>query len=189
VEQAINYAGIMGGLAGKPLIKVVEELSHVLPALWFEAFRKMPGATTDIVAIDQDRYTYLFDLGSERIVAAYGLSTPNPAKRDSSRMQGFLGKISDRFKGRSDKGHIMSHRQGGGMDINLFPQRADVNRGRSPAGKIYRELERYCAANPGSFSFSRLLYSDASWVPAEIEYGVLYHSKQFRVERFTNAPV
>jgi hypothetical protein len=187
MQHPVNYAGVMATLKGKPLPQVVEGLVDALPQLWCDAYEAMPGSGSDIVAVDQGGFTYLFDLVAERVVVAYGLSAPNPAKRDSSRMQGFLGKISDRFKGRGDKGHIMSHRQGGGMDINLFPQRADVNRGRSAAGKIYRELERCCSTNPGSLCFSRLIYTTPDWVPDEIEYGVLYNPQQFRIERFTNA--
>lgn len=189
MRYPINYAGVMGGLSGCPLQKVIDELTEKLPDLWRAAYGQMPGSGDDVVFVEQGSYTHLFDLQAERVVAAYGLSTRNPVKRDSSRMKGFLGKMSDRFLGRGDKGHIMSHGQGGGMDINLFPQRADVNRGRSLSGRIYREMERYCSANPGSFCFSRLLYDDPTWVPFEIEYGVLHHPAQFRVERFTNAAV
>lgn len=193
MRYPINYAGVMGGLIGCPLQQVIEALSNTLPDLWRAAYDRMPGSGDDVVFVEQGSYTYLFDLQAERVVAAYGLSAKNPVKRKSpevkKRMEGFLGKMSDRFLGRGNKGHIMSHAQGGGMDINLFPQRPDVNLGQSPSGKIYRQMERYGAANPGSFCFSRLLYDDPTWVPFEIEYGVLYHPAQFRVERFTNAAV
>jgi hypothetical protein len=189
MRYPINYAGVMGTLIGSPQQKVIDGLLKALPDLWCQSYEAMPGSSDDIVAVEQENYTHLFDLRAERVVVAFGLSTKNLIKRDASRMKGFLGKMSDRFLGRGDKGHIMSHGQGGGMDINLFPQRPDVNRGRSLSGKVYREMERYCAANTGSFCFSRLLYDEPSWVPFEIEYGVLYHPRQFRIERFTNAAV
>jgi hypothetical protein len=188
MRYAINYGAVMGCLIGSPSARVIEGLGRALPPLWCEAYETMPGSGGEIVAVEQGSYTYLFDLVAERVVVAYGLSAKAVGKRDASRMRGFLGRMSDRFAGRGDKGHIMSHAQGGGMDINLFPQRADINRGRSLQGRLYREMERACAANPGSFCFSRLLYDDPSWVPHEIEYGVLHHPTQFRIERFTNAP-
>lgn len=185
--HVINYAAEMSALANLPLPDVIAGLMERLPDEWAKGYAAMPGAGSDLVSIVQHGYIYLFDINAERVVVAFGQSTPTSTARDSSRMQGFLKKMSDRFNGRGDKGHIMSHAQGGGMDINLFPQRPDVNRGRSKDGKIYRELERYCSMNPTAFCFSRLLYSDATWVPNEIEYGVLYHAKQFRVERVSNA--
>ncbi|HEX8831883.1 MAG TPA: hypothetical protein VF705_11995, partial [Longimicrobium sp.] len=59
----------------------------------------------------------------------------------------------------------MAHSMGGSLDINIFPQRSAVNRGRSPEGKRYRAMERYAAAHPGTFVFSRPLYGDHTWVP------------------------
>jgi hypothetical protein len=56
---------------------------------------------------------------------------------------------------------------GGGLDVNLFPQRPDLNRGRSSAGKTYRKMEAYAAQYPGTFTFSRVLYMNEAWVPAD----------------------
>jgi len=70
--------------------------------------------------------------------------------------------------------------------VNLFPQRLELNRGRSPEGKKYRSMERYAAAHPGTFVFSRFWYTDPSWVPVSLEYGLLRPDGTFWVERFTN---
>lgn len=189
--RPINYAATMSTLSDKPIKQVIDALATSLPQHWVDAYDAMPGAGPTISYIPLGGYVYLFDDRAERVVVAYGLSSKNTMPRDNNRIRGFLGVITDLFDGRNDKGHLLSHAQGGGLDINLFPQRLDVNRGRrsSQDGVIYRELERYCSSNPGAFCFSRLLYTDTSWVPNEIEYGVLYHSKQFRVERITNAPM
>lgn len=72
-----------------------------------------------------------------------------------------------------DRGHFMSHRQGGGLDINLFPQRADINQGHGTLGAKYRAMEKACVAAPGIFCFSRPIYDDKSCVPAELDYGVV----------------
>jgi hypothetical protein len=102
-------------------------------------------------------------------------------KRDASRLRGFPG--SD---GRGDRGHLVAHGAGGGLDINVFHQDAYLNRGWSPPGKRYREMERYCAANEGTFFFSRLIYADETARPVEIEFGILMPDISFWVEVFDN---
>ena len=195
-------------------------LIEALPDLWCDSYLGMPNGRVDIVQLTDDGYEFLFDLGSERVVAAFGVTRYNPAKRDSSRMSGFLGKVSSERKldelaekapspetakrrrhlaglsfrdqffethgDRYDRGHFMSHRQGGGLDINLFPQRADINQGRSTQGKSYRAMERACVANPGTFCFSRPIYDDKTWVPAELDYGALYGPGTMDVRTFPN---
>jgi len=79
----------------------------------------------------------------------------------------------------------MSHRQGGGLDINLFPQRTDVNQGHGRLGVLYRTMERTCVADQ-VFCFSRPLYDDESWVPYRLEYGVCQHRNRWSVEVFPN---
>jgi hypothetical protein len=89
-----------------------------------------------------------------------------------------------------DKGHFASHAQGGPMDINLFPQRPDVNRGRtdgwSARSVSFREMERWCVSNPGAFSFARPIYMDDTWTPHALEYGVLRSPSDLWVESFPN---
>ena len=45
---------------------------------------------------------------------------------------------------RRDKGHFIAHAIGGGLDMNIFSQARDLNRGISEQGKVYRLMERYC---------------------------------------------
>ncbi len=81
-------------------------------------------------------------------------------------MKGFLkGGLTDRPG--YDRGHLFAHTMGGGLDINLFPQAARVNR-----GGLWRHMERYCARNPGTFCFIRPIYTDESWRPSRLEYGI-----------------
>ena len=81
----------------------------------------------------------------------------------------------------------MSHRQGGGYDINLFPQLASVNQGKSPEGQVYRAMETECVRT-SLFCFSRPIYDDRSWVPAELEYGVLRTANTLDFRTFPNKP-
>ena len=48
-------------------------------------------------------------------------------------------------------------------------------------------MERYCAENEGTFFFSRLIYTDATARPAEIESGILKPDGTLWVEVFENA--
>ncbi len=197
-------------------------LQH-LPGLCCDAYDVMPGAGGEIVQLADHGYEYLFDLGAERVVAAFGVSQYNPGARDSARMADFLGQVTSnaelqRIAGRAgsvhsandrvekakmtwrdrffqtyghkyDRGHFMSHRQGGGLDINLFPQRADINQGRTRLGAEYRAMETACVAKPGVdpvFCCSRPIYNDGSWVPLELEYAVIYNPNHIRVRTFPN---
>lgn len=173
-----------------------------LPTPWCDHYLRMPGATGEIVEFEDHGTRFLFDLGAERVVAAFGVSDPTSAARDTSRMSGFLKKSAppshaadratssgaderrlramsfrDRYVAlhghRYDRGHFISHKQGGGLDVNLFPQRADINQGTSEPGRAYRAMERRCASRAGIFCFSRPLYADDTWVPIELEYGVV----------------
>ena len=187
-------------------------LSINLPDVWCAEYERMTftddypysPSELEIVSISLDRLTYLYDMGdafdegdpddprvASRVVAVYGHSQPPRTKRDTSRMRGWLGP-TDQYPGHAqkevkyDKGHFIAHLSGGGLDINLFFQRRDINRGWSKRGKIYREMERYCAANLGTFCFSRPFYNNRSWHPCAIEYGLVLQDGTLWVERFEN---
>jgi DNA/RNA non-specific endonuclease len=143
----------------------------------------MPGSTTMLVTVtfgDESGKTpfcrYLFDHASsvpsgteanaDRVAAVWGTSRKTDARtRDRARMNGFP--MSNPSKS-DDRGHFFAHTMGGGLDINLFPQSARVNR-----GGLWRQMENYCARNPGTFCFIRPIYADATWRPAQLEYGII----------------
>jgi hypothetical protein len=108
----------------------------------------------------------LRDRQEDRVVAVWGTSRSEPGRtRDKTRIGGLLkGLWAKRFPG-DNRGHFFAHTMGGGLDINLFPQAGRLNR-----GGLWREMERYCAANPGTFCFVRPLYSNQSWRPQALEY-------------------
>jgi hypothetical protein len=143
--------------------------------------------------VTQGRYFYLFDLGRDRIVAAYGTSgtrAGNAKRNDGGRRGGWAGgSITRYYRVPVDKGHLMSDASGGGSDINLFVQRRDLNRGHSEQGKRFRKLEQFCQSNPGTFCFARALYGGDDQNPDELEFGVLRDPRQFRldVQPFANA--
>jgi len=120
----------------------------------------------------------LFDVANERTVLMHGLSRQAPPNsRDTSYHRGFPGRAG------FDKGHAMSHAQGGREGgPNYFPQAARVNRRLSPAGALWRDIESYLAGQPGLFCFVRLVYpvGSSTDVRSEAEYGVAAGG-QFRV--------
>jgi hypothetical protein len=172
-KYSINYDGLASKfLRSAASGKTAEErrgaftsfLFDELAEVWCEKYRRMPNGRIEIVQLTDDDYKFLFDLAGERVIAAFSTSRVNPAKRDSSRMAGFLGKVGsnpddlaqstlspeaaarrqhlaglsfrERFfethGDKYDRGHFMSHRPGGGLDINLFPQRADIKPSTAP---------------------------------------------------------
>lgn len=144
-----------------------------------------------VLEVDLITAVYLFDQTAERVVLAYGISTLPERPRDKNRMRGFpdvkggarklLGEDVVPF----DRGHFLSHATGGPLDMNLFPQRRDVNQGRNGWGR-YRSMERYAAAHLGTFQFSRPTYCDHSWIPEQLEYGVLKEDGAWWLETFPN---
>src|SRR5215471_15835596 len=68
-------------------------LQH-LPNLCCDAYALMPHAGGEIVQLTDHGYEFLFDLGAERVVAAFGVTQYNPGPRDSGRMADFLGQVT-----------------------------------------------------------------------------------------------
>lgn len=89
------------------------------------------------------------------------------------------------LRGRYDRGHFLAHAAGGGLDVNLFPQLAEVNRGWSERGKVFRAMERICLARPGTYSFARPIYTTRTDHPYLVEFGLVVDDG-LRVELFPN---
>jgi len=154
----------------------------------------MTGGVSNILEFEDRGFLFLFDFTSElddpdvaddRVVAAYGVTFPPSQERDVSRMRGYpLG--VEKIDARYDRGHFIAHLSGGSLDVNLFPQKREVNRGWSDEGKLFRKMERYAADHPGTFCFARPIYHDLSCCPAVLEYGVLKQNGTLWVNRFAN---
>jgi hypothetical protein len=213
---------LAGNMSGSAKLRHIQEylVTH-LPVLWCRAYASMPTRRRELVQVTDHGFEYVFDMGLDRVVCAFGFTWYNASPRDSARMGAFLAaqpstapqknvsenedppaaisrrqhlaglSFRERFfvthGDRYDRGHFMSHRQGGGYDINLFPQLATVNQGKSTEGKVYRGMERECVAT-SLLCFSRPIYDDESWVPAELEYGVLRCANAWFVRNFPNRP-
>ncbi|HLA33407.1 MAG TPA: hypothetical protein VJ001_00920 [Rhodocyclaceae bacterium] len=174
----------------------IDALINALCDKWINDYLDSASHSPCICEIPIKKTTFIFDQTSasteentveDRLVAAYGFSVKHKKKRDASRIRGFIGgRIDIPNKGKFDKGHALSHAMGGGLDINLFPQKPALNRGHSKEGRTYRRMEKYAADHPGTFVFSRLFYTDNSWVPSALEYGVLMPDGTLWVEWFEN---
>ena len=158
---------------------------------WCDAYlRVFPDA--ELSEINLDLAVFQFDHVSERVTLAYALSVEPLMRRDSGRMRGFpdVNASVRRVLGDrafvADKGHFLGHASGGILDINLFPQRRELNRGWSEEGKRFRSMERYVAEHPGTFFYHRPSYRDQTWIPATLEYGVLVDGERWWVDRFRN---
>ena len=71
------------------------------------------------------------------------------------------------------------------MDLNLFPQAAALNRGRSEEGKRWRDMERYAERHPGTPLFVRPIYDANTWTPAALDLAILMKTR-LRAEHFSN---
>jgi hypothetical protein len=151
----------------------------------------------EIFEVQLGAFVYLFDAaptlsraesgGDDRAVVVWGRSSAPATRRDRGRLAGFIP-VPSSWSGRGrDRGHLVAHALGGGLDLNLVPQSSALNRGRSAEGRRWRALEREAAASPGMPLFVRLVYEDATWSPAEFEYG-LVRGGGLHVARFQNRP-
>ena len=145
-----------------------------------------------LVEINLVTAVYWFDRTDERVVVAYGISTRPQKPHDLSRMRRFpdvsigVNRVMGDMAFPVDRGHFISHAAGGELDINLFPQRRELNRGWSEEGKLYRKMERLAAHHPGTFHFHRARYDDDTWIPSTLQYGVLRENETWWVEDFEN---
>lgn len=201
-DFAIPYDTLVPGPGQLDYDALAQHLAEALPWEWVDAYAAMSSHEPNVLEFKDHGFVYLFDFTSggaagadpspdvpeDRVVAVYGRTQPgHGAKRDASRMRGFLGGgLADARGERRDKGHFLAHSLGGGLDVNLFPQSVAVNRGRSERGKTFRRMERYGATHSSTFVFARPIYGDLTWTPLAFEYGLLLPAPRLWVERFPN---
>jgi DNA/RNA non-specific endonuclease len=173
------YNGLPRLSAGDPAAaRVVPSLVEI----WLTA--SGPTASDNIVETRAVGFSYLFDLGYERLIAAWGVSAGRNAEaRDKARMQGHPLSAGPLYH----RGHAIPHTLGGGTDINLVPQLAKVNVGR------FRVLEKKAVATPGALYFTFWLYprtlAGAKWpvqTPTGVDQGLLTPGQPPEIVRHGN---
>jgi hypothetical protein len=150
---------------------------HLIDAILAD-YRTTPGKKAEIVETSSSNFTYLFDIAAERLIAAYGVSRgKHSGKRDSVRMRGSpLGGPKGYHRG-----HAIPHTLGGPLDINLVPQRGEVNIGK------FRTLEIQAVDTPGAFYFTYWKYPPTdSQRPIGVYQGLLIPGKPARISEHPN---
>jgi hypothetical protein len=201
-----DYESLMACVAACSTAEKITFLEEQLPTLWGDAYQRTCHRATSLLRIRYnafefiyDNYSYLevngtipYSLIEDRLVAVLGTSEPPSSTRDDYRLKGWVGPTERIFGQKCDKGHFIAHSVGGAVDrleVNVFIQRRDLNRGWSNEGRRYVAMEKYAANHCGTFLFSRPLYEDQTSRPAFLEYGVLKETGQLWVEVFDNRDV
>lgn len=142
--------------------------------IWIDASENI---STDIVETTAANFSYLFDVGNDRLIAAWGISRGRiGGDRDASRMKRFPLSAGPKYH----RGHAIPHRLGGILDINLVPQRGDINIG------LFRQLEMSAVANPGALYFTFWMYRGKSQMPSGVDQGVLIVGETPLIKSFHN---
>jgi hypothetical protein len=168
--------------------------------MWLDAYAATIPHRHNVQRITVDGFEYLWDLSTslvtqgvvrmseavdDRLIAAHGLSRPSAGRRRDSRIRrrtlGPVEVVDPSRRQPYDRGHVIGHVLGGGLDLNIIPQTRALNRGGG-----WRRMERYCQDHPGTYFFCRMLYAGLSAHPAEIEFGVLKNDSARGVEVFQN---
>jgi hypothetical protein len=147
------------------LQRIVEYLIDV----WLEDCTRT-NRGSDIVETRAADFSYLFDIPTGRLIAAWGVSKGrHGGARDATRMAGHPLSAGALYH----RGHAIAHTLGGPTDINLVPQLGRINIGP------FRPLERRAVATSGSFYFTYWIYprtlraNNASQLPTGVDQGLL----------------
>ena len=164
-----NYAKLQAVIGGSA---AAQQVIPTLINLWLNDYRAR-GASEDIVETTASNFSYLFDVGLGRLIAAWGISGgKHLGARDKSRMAGSPLGAGPGYH----RGHAIPHTLGGPTDINLVPQLGSVNIGP------FRRLEKEAVATPGALYFSYWLYPPGhGQKPASVEQGLLVPGNRLRV--------
>lgn len=200
-DYEIDYTGLLTKIQDcdreDKIAFLAEELPHQFHAkyllmttrkinLWRYFFKGFEYIYDDYSSLEVMGIVPYSPIIESRVIGVLGRSHPTSVTRDAGRLKGWVGPTEKYLGENTDKGHFIAHTIGGGLEVNIFAQRRDINRGWSARGKIFRSMEKYCARHAGTFCFNRPLYSDETSRPCLIEFGVLLESGELWVEKFEN---
>lgn len=171
----VDYSGIDRLLSSSRAIE--ERAVPYLVAEWLADYDKVT-PDNEIVETTTDGFTYLFDVATGRLLAAWGFSRGRHAgARDKSRMAGHPLSAGALYH----RGHAVPHTLGGPTDINLVPQRGSINVGP------FRFLERQAVATPGALYFTYWRYGDrTSQTPVGVDQGLVAPGQRPQILRHGN---
>lgn len=200
-QSRIDYRRLGRSARAGSIYELIANLRLRLPALWLRAYTAVASHTPNIIHVEYGTFDYICDsysgmeaLGEvafdqrvrDRVVGVLGISLPVRGRRRGSLPKGWVEHPEEVDSSGRDKGHFIAHAIGGGLDMNVFSQARDLNRGLSEQGKVYRLMERYCYENAETFCFSRPVYDDATSIPRWVEFGLLRDDGSLWVEVFEN---
>jgi DNA/RNA non-specific endonuclease len=165
-----NYAQLNRILPGLSRAKAATawrtSVAPLLVALWADDYCQRL-ASCELLETSTGGFSYLFDISTDRLVAAWGISQGKstvPRKDIATRMRGHP--LSN--GGTYHRGHAIPHTLGGSTDINLVPQLGKINSGP------FQALERQAVSTPGALYFTYWLYGPGDdQVPIGVEQGLL----------------
>ena len=202
-DLAIDYNAILKNIDTQGNYrKQIEIILPILTKLWKQSYCKMGNYNPYIISFPFETYETLFDqieeypdddvdtlsdnYVEERTIIAYGFSSEKETKRDKNDYY-MRGNDQRKWAGNyTDRGHFIAHSFGGNIWTNIFPQRRDINRGISEAGKKYKSMEQYLNRNEGIFCFSRPIYFDFYNRPYLLEYGYITKNFELKIGVFEN---
>jgi hypothetical protein len=160
------------------------------PALehaWTNAYITATAGEREILSFTVGTFTWVWDATAEegrtenRLIGVYGRSDPQGLPRDKNRIAGFPSP-QRHHAAPVHRGHAAGHQLGGPDEgWNFIPQMGSVN-----LGGRWKNLEKYCADNPGTFMFVHAVYSNDTDEPSGLEYGVMRQDGQLVIEEFDN---
>ena len=200
----LDYDTLWAETTGLNIFEAVGYFEQYLPHTCRDAYQTRTQRPAVLLRVRHNTFEYVFDhytsleatgvvpyspSEESRLVVAFGRSAPKSVARDDGRLRGWLGPTERVFGRNWDKGHYIAHSLGGaveGFEANVFIQRRDLNRGWSSEGKRFRQMERFCRINAGTFCFARPIYADGTSRAAWLEYGLIRHNGELWVECFDN---
>lgn len=149
MAQYPRLAGLLQAVdPNSPAAGFAKTVVPYLVDVWLEDYARHT-RSANIVETSHADFAYLFDVESERLISAWGISAGrHGGARDAARMAGHPLSAGPLYH----RGHAIPHTLGGPTDINLVPQRGSINIGP------FRPLERRAVATPGSFYFTYWTY-------------------------------
>jgi hypothetical protein len=173
-----NYIGIYSDVKAATAANASQIFAtRVIPALINIWLARSGGLSDDVVETTSANFSYLFDIGNERLIAAWGISQGRIGdERDSARMRQHPLSAGRPYH----RGHAIPHRLGGSLDINLVPQLGRINIGP------FRELERRAVATPGVLYFTFWKYGGPSQTPVGVDQGLLVPGQTPEIATFGN---
>jgi DNA/RNA non-specific endonuclease len=177
----LDYSGIDALLIritpGAAELKFTNEVVPFLVDIWVADYARTT-RDSEIVETTVGRFSYLFDVEQQRLIAAWGITRGRRVgKRDSSRMAGHPQSAGKRYQ----RGHAIAHALGGGTDINLVTQLGSVNMGP------FRALEREAGNTPGALYFTYWTYGESNAQrPTGVQQGLLVPGQPAKLREHAN---